>query len=245
MIGSLRTRQTDLPTGPVENRPRPTAAASLPEPCVAAGARLAERDGHTVAAHYGSVPAEIVICMKRVGLADRSDLGVLELRGEESLLDRALADELGDPPPAPGSGRRMHRVWFLRLGVRRLLLVGPHSALAAGPPLGRDGDRSQLAERDLGAALAIVSVIGPRASRLLAAARLPGSLPVGGIERDPHDAAIVAIVRESQRRFLALVRASAADSLWHRLLAAGEPLDAAFVGCDALTLLDAAAVGGA
>jgi glycine cleavage system aminomethyltransferase T len=36
-----------------------------------------------------------------------------------------------------------------------------------------------------------------------------------------------------------LVRASGADALWTRLLAAGEPLGAAFVGLDALMLLSA------
>ena len=56
---------------------------------------------------------------------------------------------------------------------------------------------------------------------------------------------MVGILRESQRRFLALVRASAADAFWTRLLAAGEALGAAFVGCDALTLLNASAVDSA
>jgi hypothetical protein len=37
---------------------------------------------------------------------------------------------------------------------------------------------------------------------------------------------------------LILVRRPAVDALWHRLLTAGEPLEAAFVGCDALALLD-------
>jgi glycine cleavage system aminomethyltransferase T len=50
------------------------------------------------------------------------------------------------------------------------------------------------------------------------------------------------ILRESQRRYLALVRADAADAFWARLLTAGEPLGAAFVGYDALKLLNASSV---
>lgn len=50
----------------------------------------------------------------------------------------------------------------------------------------------------------------------------------------------MAILRESQRRFLVLVRSADADAFWTRLLVAGEPLGAAFVGLDALTLLSAA-----
>ena len=214
----------------------------VPQTCVAAGAVLAERDGHAVAAHYGSVPGEIAVCMKSVGLADRSDLGTLELRGDQNRLDRALVARLGDPPPPPGTARRTGNVWHVRLDRRRALLVGPHSALAAGPPIGGGRDRSDLAQRDIGASIAIVSVIGPRAARLLAAAGLPGEEAIGAVGRDPGDTGIIAILRESQRRFLVLVAAGAADTLWARLLVAGEPLGAAFVGSDALALLGASGI---
>jgi glycine cleavage system aminomethyltransferase T len=177
--------------------------------------------------------------MKSVGLADHSDYGVFELRGDRELLDRALVTRLGDPPQAIGSGRRLRSVWYLRLSARHILLVGPHAALASGPAIGRGRDRSDLPHRDIGASLAIIGVLGPRAARLLAAAGLPGELPIGAIGADAGDRRVVAILRESQRRYLALVRADAADAFWARLLTAGEPLGAAFVGYDALTLLNA------
>jgi len=201
---------------------------------------LGERDGHVVAAHYGSTPGEIAVCMKSVGLADRSDLGTLELRAERSMLDRALAARLGDPAIAPGSARRMRDVWYLRLDARRTLLLGSHAALRSGPMLGKGSDRAELTCRDIASSIAIVSIIGPRAGRLMAAAGLPDDLAIGALARDPHEPSVVAILRESQRRILVLVRAAAVDALWSRLLAAGEPLGAAFVGCDALTLLGAA-----
>jgi glycine cleavage system aminomethyltransferase T len=201
---------------------------------------LGERDGHTVVVNYGSVPGEIAVCMKSVGLADRSDLGVIELRAETSLLDRTLAAHLGDPPIAPGSARRLREVWYLRLDGRRTLLVGAHGALAKGPAVGKGSERGDLSVKDVGSTLEIISVIGPRAARLLTAAELPGDLAPGAVGRDPHDASIVAILRESQRRLLVVVRAAAVDALWTRLLTAGEPLSAAFVGCEALTLLGAA-----
>ena len=217
---------------------------SVPQTCLAAGAVLHERDGHTVAANYGSVPAEIAVCMKSVGIADRSDYGVLELRGDQNLLDRALIARLGDPALAPGTGRRLRSVWYMRLDQRRALLVGLHGALASGPPIGKGRDRSDLPHKDIGSTVAILSVIGPRAARLLAAANLPGELANGAVARDRGDASVVAILRESQRRFLVVVQAPGADALWTRLLAAGEPLGAAFVGLDALTLLSASATSG-
>jgi glycine cleavage system aminomethyltransferase T len=223
----------------VENPSRQTIDPSVPQTCIAAGAVLHDRDGHSVATSYGSVSGEIAVCLKSVGLADRSDHGALELRGDQGLLDRALIARVGDPALAPGTARRMRSVWYLRRDQRRALLVGPHPALAAGPPIGTGRDRADLPHKDIRATIAIITVIGPRAARLLAAAGLPGVLAAGAIGRDPHDPDVLAILRESQRRFLLLVRRDGADALWGRLLAAGEPLGAAFVGLDALTLLGA------
>jgi glycine cleavage system aminomethyltransferase T len=223
----------------VENPLRQTIDPSVPGTCLAAGAVLHPRDGHVVATSYGSVPGEIAVCMKSVGLADRSDYGALELRADQASLDRALIARLGDPPPAPGSGRRMRGIWYIRQDARRALLVGPYPALASPPPAGRGRDRFDLPQKDIRAAIAILSIVGPRAARLFAAAGLPGGLPFGAVGRDPRDAAVLAILRESQRRFLVLVRRDGADALWTRLLGAGEPLGAAFVGLDALTLLGA------
>jgi glycine cleavage system aminomethyltransferase T len=213
----------------------------VPETCLTAGAQLGERDGHVVVALYGSTPGEIAVCMTHVGLADRSDLGTLELRGPQTSLDRAFSARFGDPPIAPGTGRRQSGIWYLRLEPRRALVVGPHAALAAVSPAGVGSDRAELRARDIGATLSMISVIGPRSARLLAAAGLPSELEIGAIGRDPRDAQVVAILRETPRRVLIVMRAPVADTVWARLLEAGEPLGAAFVGCDALSLLGAAA----
>jgi glycine cleavage system aminomethyltransferase T len=223
---------------------RQSAGVSVPETCLAASAALHERDGHTIVAHYGSVPGEIAVCMKSVGLADHSDYGVLELRGDREPLDRALVARFGDPPLAVGNARRLHDVWYLRTDAHHALLVGPHAALASRPAFGRGRDHSDLPHRDIRAALAIIGIVGPRATRLLAAAGLPGTLAIGAIGGVAGDPSIVAILRESQRRYLVLVRATDADALWVQLRAAGEPLGAALVGYDALTLLNASATPG-
>ena len=223
----------------MKNSTRQSVTASPPDACLTAGAVLHDRDGHRVVAHYGSVPGEMAVCIKRVGLADHSDYGAFELRGDRELLDRALIARIGDPTTAIGTGRRLRGVWYLRLGARHALLVGPHAALASRAAIGRGRDHRDLMLADVSASLAIVGVIGPRAARLLAAAGLPGELPIGAIGSDADNSGIVGVLRESQRRFLVLVRADAADACWARLLAAGEPLGAALVGHDALTLLDA------
>lgn len=236
MIG----RESSTSSVHVHPPPRQALDSAVPATCLAAGAMLAKRDGHTVATHYGSVPAEIAVCMKSVGLADRSELGTLELRAATSLLDRTLSARLGDPPVAPGAARRLRDVWYLRLDARRTLLVGTHAALAREPMVARRSERAELSCNDIGASVAIVSVIGPRAGRLMAGCGLPDDLAIGAIGRDPRERSVIAILRESQRRILVLAKVSAIDALWSRLLAAGEPLGAAFVGFEALTLLGAA-----
>jgi glycine cleavage system aminomethyltransferase T len=223
----------------MESFARRYVVASVPETCLAACAALRVCNGYAVVAHYGSVPGEIAVCMKSVGLVDRSDYGVLELRGGRELLDRALIARFGDPPLAIGSARRVRSVWYLRLDERYILLVGPHAALASGPAIGRGHGRGDLWHRDIGASLAIVAIVGPRATRLLDGAGLSNELRIGAIGAHADDSSIIAILRESQRRYLALVRADAADALWARLLTAGSPLGAAYVGYDALMLLHA------
>jgi glycine cleavage system aminomethyltransferase T len=205
---------TDVSGGPLRRAAggRPVVAA-VPQTCLAACAGLHDLGGHTVVAHYGSISGEVAVCMKSVGLADHSDYGVCELSGARELLDRALVARLGDPPLPVGGGRRLGSVWYLRLDARHTLLVGPHPAVASASAIGRGRDRGDLRDRDLGASLAIVGVVGPRASRVIAAAGLPGELPIGAVGGDAGDGTIVAILRESQRRYLALVRADAADAL--------------------------------
>ena len=242
MIGRSPYETDPSPTFVVETHSHTVNTGSVPEACLAAGAQLGERDGHVVAALYGSTHGEIAACMTHVGLADRSDLGTLELRGDQSPLDLALADRLGDPPVAPGAARRQRGIWYLRLDRRRALIVGAHGVLAKLPPIGASGHRSELVSNDIGAAIAIVSVVGTRSGRLLTAAGLAGDLDIGAIGRDPRDPNVVAILRESQRRVLILVRAPAVETFWARLLEVGEPLGAAFVGCDALALLGAASI---
>lgn len=213
----------------------------MPTACIAAGAVLHARDGSTFVAHYGSVSAEIAVCLKSVGLVDHSDYGVLELRGDRALLDRALVARLGDPPLTIGSARRLRNVWYLRLQARRILLVGPREALASGPMIGRGRDRAELQHSDIGDCMTIVGIVGPRAPRLVAAVGLPGRLAIGAIGRDHDEPGVVAILRESQRRYVALISRDRGDAFWARLVEAGKPLGAAFVGCDALTLLNASA----
>jgi sarcosine oxidase gamma subunit len=133
-------------------------------------------------------------------------------------------------------------VWCLRLDRHRALLVGPHAVLASGSAFAAYPEKDDWSAKDISHQVSILSVIGPRAARLLSATELPEELAIGAVGRDARDPHVIAILRESQRRILIVAKSEAAEGLWERLLCAGEPLEAAFVGCDALSLLGAASL---
>jgi hypothetical protein len=71
-----------------------------------AGGVMSEREGHPVAANFGSAASELAICVKRVGLAVRSDLDALEIAGPEPWLAHFLEASLGGRVPAEGEAVR-------------------------------------------------------------------------------------------------------------------------------------------
>ena len=51
---------------------------------------MAERHGRRVPAHFGSTAAEEAVCLRGVGMADRSDRETFELRGTSEAVEQAL-----------------------------------------------------------------------------------------------------------------------------------------------------------
>ena len=180
------------------------------------GATLAERDGRTVVAHYGSVTAELAVCCRGVGLADRSDRATLELRGTRDEIHRALL-ELGTLGDA---------VWWARLSRTRVIVrcarADRGSCLAA---IGRD---AIVTVHDLDAEIAALALFARFAEDLLAATRL---------EEDP-DAAVV--LRDRRGAIELLLPRRLWPALWARLLDAGEPFGVACVGLEAIEQLTVA-----
>ena len=95
-----------------------------------AGGVMSQREGHAVAANFGSAATELAICVKRVGLAVRSDLDALEIAGPEPWLAHFLETSLGGRAPAPGEAVRTARSWCCRVAADRAIVVGPWSAAA-------------------------------------------------------------------------------------------------------------------
>src|SRR4051794_6572285 len=110
---------------------------------------MAERRGRRVPAHFGSTAAEETVCLRGVGMADRSDRSTLELRGEPEAVEHALI-ALGE------------RAWYSFIAADRAIArtEDPEGCLAALSDL-------PVTAHDRTGAYAAIGLVGPRAQELL------------------------------------------------------------------------------
>lgn len=174
------------------------------------GATMATRHGRRVPAHFGSVGAEEAVCLRSVGMADRSDRDTFELRGTPSAVERALV--------AVGE-----YAWCSFVSADRALVrcEREHTAACASLLANLDG----LTATNRTAAYAAIGLIGPRAKELL-------------LEVDLNPSGV--IIQEALGCYEVVLPAERGPELWEYLLEAGAPYDLACVGHDALDRLAAA-----
>ena len=177
------------------------------------GATMVVRDGRCVAAHFGSPTSETAVCLRTVGIADRSDRTTLELRGAPPDVDAALAALalLGDRPSSARTGSRSAVV----------RCDHPDTAACSAGLVAAD------VAVDISNRFAAIQVIGPRAADVVVAADFHHR------QDDPI------VVLDGASSYELLVMAEAGPALWSRLLDAGAPLSVACVGLEALEHLAA------
>jgi len=207
------------------------------------GAKVVHRDGRSVTAHYGSVATEVAVCRKSVGLAVRSELRILEVCGREPWLERLLARTLGGRVPDPGSAAIAAGTWCCRVDDRRALVIGAAGAVERWRRVAREAviGGSPITAAEITDDWAAVSLIGPKAPRLLAMAGLPADLPAGGLGAGVVQGASTIVLRASGDHWLALIDAARAPEACHALLEAGRSVELTLVGCEAVGRLAAAA----
>jgi glycine cleavage system aminomethyltransferase T len=208
-----------------------------------AGAKVVDRDGRSVTAHYGSVATEVAVCRKSVGLAVRTELRILEVCGREPWLERLLSRALGGRVPAVGSAAIAAGTWCCRVDERRALVIGPSGAVERWRRVAREAviGGSPISAAELTDSWAPLSLIGPKASRLLAMAGVPDELAVGDIRSVVLEGAPAIVLRAGADHWLALIDADAAPEACHALLEAGRTVGLSMVGCEAVGRLAAAA----
>jgi hypothetical protein len=200
------------------------------------------RHGHSVIAHYGSVATEVAVCAKHAGIVERPELGVLELRGSGDSLEQLLAKALGELAPGLGAAVQVGGAWCARPAAGRALIVAPQGSLGRWRGLVQRSIVSggHVSCGDV-AGMSAVSLIGPRAARVLAGAGVCEALLPGAAVAATLAGAAAVVVCEAPDRFLALVEDGAGSPAWPALDAAGAPLGLAHVGHDAYDMLSAAA----
>jgi len=220
------------------------ARSPLNERARQAGARFAIRGGSEVAASYGPVAAEIAACRASAGIADRSYVAKLELRGPAAALAAVVTERAG-AAPEPGAALHHAGVWWCLPTADRALVLATRAV--DGPP--RDELERELAAdggtvEDVTVALGVIELAGPRATELLdSVLDAPLDLPDGRLGETSAGGVALTVLRERGDRLLLLCEAGSAEALWDALSEAGRPLRAAHVGVDALERLEAAPTG--
>jgi glycine cleavage system aminomethyltransferase T len=200
-----------------------------------------ERDGVPVVAHYGSVSAELAASTKAAGLVDRSGIRQLAIRGQEALVDRVLAALVPGGGPGPGRAVSVGGTWCCRVTGDKAVVAGGPTSVGRWRQVAARAIATAGLDVELGqpAGAAALSLIGPRAARIAAAAGLGAELDVGEVAAGAVAGSPVVLARETADHFLLLFEAGHPNEVWQALWDAGHALGLAPVGNEALELLQA------
>jgi hypothetical protein len=203
-----------------------------------AGAVLSTRDGRPVAMNFGSAAAELSVCVRTVGLVDRSELSTLALEapsGQLSAVMRRLAGASVSPGGVVAGARAL---WCGESASRVVVLCDPRTAERLISGLRADAAR-HIGVRDLSSELTAIGLLGRNTDLVL------GALGVYGPSGDPRTARPFARgsvgvdgmpawwLLQSDRRALALVDRDAAGEAWLAIERAGRPYGISCVGQEA------------
>jgi glycine cleavage system aminomethyltransferase T len=201
-----------------------------------AGAVLLMREGRPVAVHFGSAAAELAVCVRAVGLVDRSDLAILGLDAPPAQLSALMTRLVGATVSPGGLVSGGSACWCCEAPDRAMVVCDRRTGRRLVEALHGDAAR-HVAVRDRSSELAAIGLLGLGAGEVLAA------LGVYGLSGDPRRAqpfARGAIERipawwllQSDRRALALVPREHAGEAWMAIERIGRPFGISCVGQEA------------
>lgn len=194
------------------------------------------REGQPLAVHFGSAAAELAVCVRAVGLVDRSDLSTLTLEAPPAQLS-ALMARLAGATVAPGGLVSAGGAWWCGEGVGQVLVVCDRRTAERLVDALRGDAARHVVVRDRSTELTAIGLLGPGTGKVLAA------LGAYGPSGDPRDAAPFARepvegiatrwLLQSDRRALALVGRAQAGDAWLALERLGRPFGISCVGHEA------------
>ncbi len=205
-----------------------------------AGGRMVARDGWLVAAHYGSPGGELALADSAVGLADRSDLGKYELRGDAHAVEQMVGQLTGGHVGA-GEALLSGRAWWCAVSDEHVVvLCGAGTATRLGAEL------EQAVRWTRGASLAdatdrfaALGLLGPATQPVLDDL-CRSEPPLGEVAAPAFDVTVlgavpVLLLRSSPSGAIALAEAGRGADLWGDVERAGRDFGIGHVGADAVT----------
>jgi glycine cleavage system aminomethyltransferase T len=201
-----------------------------------AGAVLSVREDKPVAVHFGSAAAELAVCVRAVGLVDRSDLSTLALEAPPAQLS-ALTSRLVGATVSPGGLVPTRSAWWCGESPDRVIVVSDSRTAGRLAEALHGVAARHVTVRDLSGQLAPLSLLGRSTGQVLAA------LGVYGRAGDPRaakpfgpaslDGIAVDWLLQSDHRALALVPREHAGEAWLAIERAGRPFGISCVGHEA------------
>jgi glycine cleavage system aminomethyltransferase T len=207
-----------------------------------AGATMVTRHGWWVAAHFGSPAGELALCETAVGLADRSDLGKLELRGDPAAVEQ-LVGQLSGASVDPGDALLAEGAWWCAVSPTHVLALcdAAETAGLRDRALGAVRWTPGATVTDVTARYAAIGLLGPRTADVLAELS-DTEPPLGDVDAPAFDvlrlAAVPAmLLRGASGRAVVLTEAARAAVLWAEIERAGREAGIGHVGADAVSHL--------
>ena len=213
-----------------------TSSSELDAVLRRAGAVLSTRDGRPVAINFGSAAAELAVCVRTVGLADRSDLGTLALEAPPGQL-AALTRRLVGATVSPGGLVSGAGAWWCGESSHRVIVVcDPRTAARLVVGLRTDAAR-HVVVRDRSDEVAAIGLLGRNTVQVLSAL---GAYGGSGDPRAAKPFALGAVegvaawwLLQSDHRALALVDRGHAGEAWLAIERAGRAYGISCVGQEA------------
>jgi glycine cleavage system aminomethyltransferase T len=189
-----------------------------------------------VAVHFGSAAAELAVCVRAVGLVNRSDLSTLALEAPPAQLAALIARLVG-ATVAPGGLVSSGGAWWCGDAPDRMTVVcDPRTGGRLVEALHADAAR-HVAVRDHSSERSVLALLGRNTSKVLSA------LGVYGQSRDPRKAKPfapaplegipVSWLLQSDHRAMALVDREQAGEAWQAIERVGRPFGISCVGHEA------------
>jgi glycine cleavage system aminomethyltransferase T len=218
--------------------PSDGAWSSLESALLDAGAVFSNRDGRPTVVHYGSPAGELAVCVRAVGLLDRSELTKLVIEAPPAQLSHLVARLAGGTVSA-GGALIADGAWWCGAGNGRVIVVcEPHVGKRLlehllAPTL----HQVAVTVRDRSRDWAAIGLLGRNAGKVLRAVGVYGesgdprqvapfsSGTVGGID--------AFWLLESDCRALLLVPEAFAGRAWRAVEQAGRPFGISCVGIEA------------